>query len=75
MKKIILLLIILLTCTSCKDYVEINDFAIISGIILDYTNEYEMISELIINEEETKILKELLEKLSIGLEKENNNGR
>jgi hypothetical protein len=31
--------------------------------------------ENILNEEETKILKELLEKLSIGLEKENNSGR
>ena len=54
MKKIILILLLLLT-TACQDYTEINDFAIISGIILDYTNEYEMISELIINEEETKI--------------------
>ena len=56
MKKIILLLIILLTCTSCKDYVEINDFAIISGIIIDYKdNKFEMISELLINEENTKV--------------------
>ena len=31
--------------------------------------------ENILNEEDTKILKELLEKLSIGLEKENNSGR
>ena len=54
MKKILLIFILLLT-TSCQDYTEINDFAIISGIILDYTTEYEMISELIINEEETKI--------------------
>lgn len=55
MKKIILILIILLL-TGCQDYTEINDFAIISGIILDYeNNEYNMISELIINEEETII--------------------
>lgn len=54
MKKILLIFILLLT-TSCQDYTEINDFAIISGIILDYNTEYEMISELIINEEETKI--------------------
>ena len=55
MKKIILIFILLL-CTSCKDYVEINDFAIISGIILDYKdNQIEMTSELIINEETTKI--------------------
>ncbi len=55
MKKIILILILLLL-TGCQDYTEINDFAIISGIILDYKeNKLEMISELIINEEETKI--------------------
>lgn len=55
MKKILLLIILLLT-TSCQDYVEINDFAIISGIILDYKdNQIDMTSELIINEEETKI--------------------
>ena len=55
MKKILLILILLLT-TSCQDYVEINDFAIISGIILDYKdNQIDMTSELIINEEETII--------------------
>ena len=55
MKKIILIILILLT-TGCKDYTEINDFAIINGIILDYNNnKYEMISELLINEKETKI--------------------
>lgn len=55
MKKILLILILLLT-TSCQDYVEINDFAIISGIILDYKDDQiDMTSELIINEEETII--------------------
>lgn len=55
MKKLILLISILLL-TGCQDYIEINDFAIISGIILDYQeNEFQMTSELIINEEETKI--------------------
>ena len=45
MKKIILIILILLT-TACKDYTEINDFAIINGIILDYNNnKYEMISQ------------------------------
>ena len=54
MKKILLILILLLT-TACKDYVEINDFAIISGIILDYKdNKLDLTAELIINEEETK---------------------
>lgn len=56
MKKILLLLLILFTCTACQDYVEINDFAIISGIIIDYKDDkYEMISELLINEEDTKV--------------------
>lgn len=55
MKKIILIILMLLT-SGCKDYKEINDFAIISGIILDYNNnQYEMISELLINEKDTKI--------------------
>lgn len=56
MKKTLLIIILLLT-TACQDYVEINDFAIISGIILDYNkdNKFEMISELMINEKETKI--------------------
>ena len=55
MKKIFLLLILLLL-TGCADYVEINDFAIISGIILDYNdNQFDMISELIINEKETSV--------------------
>lgn len=55
MKKILIILILLLT-TGCQDYTEINDFAIISGIILDYKdNKFEMTSELIINEEKTKI--------------------
>lgn len=55
MKKLLIILILLLL-TGCQDYTEINDFAIISGIILDYKeNKLEMISELIINEEETKI--------------------
>lgn len=53
MKKILLILILLLT-TSCQDYVEINDFAIVSGIILDYNNnKIDLTAELIINEEQT----------------------
>lgn len=55
MKKILIILILFLT-TACQDYKEINDFAIISGIILDHNDkEYEMISELMINEQKTKI--------------------
>lgn len=55
MKKILIILILFLT-TACQDYTEINDFAIISGIILDHNDkEYEMISELMINEQKTKI--------------------
>ena len=39
MKKI-LLVICLLLCTGCSDYVEINDLVIIPGMIIDYNEEY-----------------------------------
>lgn len=55
MKKIILILL-LLTLTGCKDYTEINDLAIVSGIIIDYIdNKYEITSELIINDKESEL--------------------
>lgn len=55
MKKIILILL-LLTLTGCKDYTEINDLAIVSGIIIDYIdNKYEITSELIINNKESEL--------------------
>ncbi len=55
MKKIILILL-LLTLTGCKDYTEINDLAIVSGIIIDYIdNKYEITSELIINDKESEV--------------------
>ena len=55
MKKIILILL-LLTLTGCKDYTEINDLAIVSGIIIDYVdNKYEITSELIINDKESEL--------------------
>lgn len=42
MKKIILLFMLLLL-TGCKDYTEINDLGIISGMIIDYKdNKYEI---------------------------------
>ncbi len=55
MKKIILITCLFLL-TGCTDYVEINDLAIVTGIALDYKdNEYEVSTELIINEKETEI--------------------
>ena len=46
MKKIILLFILLLL-TGCKDYTEINDLGIISGMIIDYKdNKYEITTEI-----------------------------
>ena len=54
MKKIILLSIILLL-TGCYDYVEIDDIAIMTGMIIDYKdNMYEITSQIIENENESK---------------------
>ena len=54
MKKIFLLFVILLL-GGCYDYTEIDDIAIVTGIILDYkNNQYEMISETLENEKESK---------------------
>ena len=50
MKKIIIILIVLLT-TGCYDYIELNDLSIISSIGIDYQNEefiltYEVLNDL-----------------------------
>lgn len=55
MKKIILIFILLLL-SGCKDYTEVNDLGIISGIIIDYQdNKYKITSELIINDKESNV--------------------
>lgn len=59
MKKIILIFMIFFL-TSCKDYKEINDLAIITGIAIDYIdNNYILNTEVIINDtkSETKTYK------------------
>lgn len=51
MKKILILLIMILSLTGCKDYIEINDLAILTGIVIDYTdNMYEITAQLIVND-------------------------
>ncbi len=55
MKKIIIILLIFLL-TGCYDYVEINDLAIITGLIIDYkNNEYEVTSQVIDNVDDIRI--------------------
>ena len=55
MKKIILLFMLLLL-TGCKDYTEINDLGIISGMIIDYKdNKYEITTEIITNDKESEL--------------------
>lgn len=56
MKKLLLLIPIIFLLTGCLDYTEIDDLIIITGILLDYKdNKYEIISETLDNEKETKI--------------------
>ncbi|MGM9877211.1 MAG: Ger(x)C family spore germination C-terminal domain-containing protein [Bacilli bacterium] len=55
MKKILLILCLLL-CSGCSDYVEINDLVVIPGMIIDYKDEsFEITSELILNDEKSSI--------------------
>ena len=55
MKKIILLFMLLLL-SGCKDYTEINDLGIISGMIIDYKdNKYEITTEIITNDKESEL--------------------
>ena len=54
MKKILILLIMILSLTGCKDYIEINDLAILTGIVIDYTdNMYEITAQLIVNDKKS----------------------
>ena len=56
MKKIIILFILILSLTGCKDYVEINDLAILTGIVIDYKdNMYEVTAQLIVNDKDSNI--------------------
>lgn len=53
MKKILLLFIILL-CTGCYDYKELNDLALVAGIAVDYTEDDEyLVTFEIINEQKS----------------------
>ena len=55
MKKIILILSILLL-SGCADYIEINDLAIITGLIIDYKEDnYILTSQIIESNDESKI--------------------
>lgn len=56
MKKVLILLCLILLMSGCYDYVEIDDLVIISGMLIDYKdNKYEVTSQVIENESETKI--------------------
>ena len=51
MKKILILIILLFTCTGCYDYKEINDLAIVSAIGIDYENDKYVITLEILNDQ------------------------
>lgn len=51
MKKILILIILLFTCTSCYDYKEINNLAIISAIGVDYDNDKYIITLELLNDQ------------------------
>jgi len=51
MKKLLILLIILFTITGCYDYQELNNRAIISGISIDYHDQYIVNFEILNNKE------------------------
>jgi len=56
MKKILILLSIIFLMSGCYDYVEIDDLVIVTGILIDYNdNQYEVTSEVIENEKESKV--------------------
>ena len=55
MKKILIILITILL-TGCKNYTEINDLGVVTGIAIDYKDEqYKITSQLIINDTKTEI--------------------
>lgn len=51
MKKILILIILLFTCTGCYDYKEINDLAIISAIGVDYESDKYIITLEVLNDQ------------------------
>lgn len=56
MKKIIIIICILIL-TGCSDYVEINDLGLITGISIDYKdNLYELTTQIIENDKESKVI-------------------
>lgn len=56
MKKILILFIMILSLTGCKDYIEINDLAILTGIVIDYKDDmYKVTAQLIVNDKESNI--------------------
>lgn len=56
MKKILLIIVCLFMLSGCTDYVEIDDLAILTGIIIDYKDDmYEVTAELVINEKESEV--------------------
>ena len=61
MKKIIFILLIPLFLGGCYDYQELNDLAIISGIAIDYEDDYEVTFEVLEcqkeNDEKTSYVK------------------
>ncbi len=56
MKKVLIVFSFILLLSGCYDYVEINDLVIISGMLIDYKdNKYEITSQVVENEDKTKI--------------------
>lgn len=53
MKKIIFILLITLFLGGCYDYQELNDLAIISGIAIDYEDDYEVTFEVLESQKES----------------------
>ena len=46
----------ILSLSGCKDYIEINDLAILTGIVIDYKDDmYEVTAQLIVNDKDSKI--------------------
>ena len=66
MKKILILIIFLFTCTGCYDYKEINDLAIISAIGVDYENEKYIITLEVLNDQIEKDSAKLTSYTKIG---------
>lgn len=81
MKKIIFILLIPLFLGGCYDYQELNDLAIISGIAIDYEDDYEVTFEVLESQKESnekasyvkatgKTISEAFAKASLKIHKE-----